>query len=132
MEILSGDAKSVLVTDFFGSVRPAEIVESPPQYKTIDDLFDRNMFTVYHEELEIRSREESRKNVEKIEKISEQVNMIERKKTDDGIWFAVLVFGGLLIYIGVSAYEINSRHKTASFEFIPHGLVSATCFSPDQ
>ena len=103
------------------------------------DLFDPEMFDKYDEYLKSESSKQSKRTCSLLNsfniqphRIEEQVNLMDRDKTDDGVWFAVLIMSGLLVYIAVSAYEMSSRYKKATFEFIPDGLLPATCFSPNQ
>ena len=135
-DLFSGDTRKTLVTEFFGSVRSAELVKTPT---------DLNLTEIVRQ-LNTSTRASKPKCDESLEKQNDvkvsskdadgmgekgSHNLLERPKSDDGIGFALFVLGGLMLYIVVSAYEKQSRHKTASFEFVPAGLLPATCFSPN-
>jgi len=150
------DAKKLKVTDFFSSVRLAEILPVNNPTTNISRSFHPRMFAEYEEylknpEIQLSDKKPGRKNqyvnqmVDKLKEydtekkeakrragIEEQVNMMERKNTDEGVWFAVIIMVGLILYIVTSAYEIRSRDKKATIDFIPANWLPATCFSPNQ
>lgn len=134
-DLFVGDTRKTLVTEFFGSVRSAELIKTPTDLNLTEIVLQLNA----------SKRESNQNSDESCGKpnnvvVSEDVvqkerrespNLLERPKSDDGIGFALFVLGGLMLYIVVSAYEKQSRHKTASFEFVPAGLLPATCFNPN-
>ena len=137
-DLYSGDTRKTLVTEFFGSVRSAQLLKSPADFNLTEIVQKINASSAPMSTGNVNTENYDRKdkstkdNQVEFKPGQQSENLLERTKADDGIGFALFVLGGLFLYIIVSAYEKQSRHKTASFEFVPAGLVPATCFSPYQ